>query len=268
MKGSMKKSALMFCLLLVSGIAFAGCTKNTSSQATPAPTQRPRKTDKNVNLEPLESRPFVRLSPVKDGKAIELEIVSMKKEAKDVEYEIEYSSGALLQGAFGSLDSLSSLPVKKEVLLGSCSTGGKCTYNKDVTGGNLTLRFGTPDYTLKTEWSYKENALKEKIFTSRDGKFTLDISKGKNSANFVLVQNAPGYPGTVEGKVIAGPYVVSPAGSMSGTVSVSIRLPLDASEGILLAWDGSAWKEWKSTTTDKVVSGTGPMSEVFVVVAQ
>lgn len=261
------KKISMIALVLVTGLVFAGCRKS-APQGTPTPTQKPRKVDANVNQEPVANRPFVRLEPRDDGKALELSIVEVKKQAADMDYEVEYSSGALLQGAFGSIDSLSSLPITKEILLGSCSTGGKCTYNKDVTGGNLTLRFGTPDYTLKTEWSFTEGALKQKTLSSRDGKFTLDVSKGKNTSNFVIIHLAPGYPGTVDGKVIAGPYIVAPASKMSGTVTASIRLPLDATDGKLMAWDGKAWKEWKSKVTDKVVIGEGPMSEVFVVTAK
>lgn len=255
-------------LLLTGGLFLAGCKKNTSQTTAPVVTQKPRKVDKDVNKEPMENRPFVRLEPRDDGKAVEMTIVEVKKTAADVEYEVEYSSGSLLQGAFGTIDSLATLPIKKEILLGSCSTGGKCTYNTDVTGGDLSLRFGNPDYSLKSEWSFTEGALKQKTFSSRDAKFTLDVSKAKNTSNFVIVHLAPGYPGTLSKSVVAGPYVVAPADKMSGTVTVSIRLPLDATDGTLMAWDGKAWKEWASTTKDKVVSGSGPMSEVYVVVAK
>ncbi len=264
----MKKLLMVALVLIIGGTVFAGCRKKASPQASPAPTQKPRKSDVNVNQEPVENRPFVRLNPKDGGKAIDLAILEVKKTAQDLEYEIEYSAGALLQGAFGNIDSLASLPVKKEILLGSCSTGGKCTYNKDISGGVLTLRFGSPDYTLKSEWSYKENALKEKVFTSRDAKFTLDISKGKNTSNFVLVHQAPGYPGTVEGKVVAGPYMIAPVELMSGTASVSIRLPMDAEGGTIMAWDGKTWKEVKTTIKDRVAEGSGPVSEVYVVVAK
>lgn len=263
----MKKS-LLLALVFSVGLVLTGCNRKANPQASPVPTQKARKTDKNLNTEPLENRPFVRLEPRDDGKAAEMSIVEMKKQAQDLEYEIEYNSGELLQGAFGTIDSLSSLPVKKEILFGSCSTGGKCTYNKDITGGNLTLRFGTPDFSLKTEWSYTENALKTKVFSSRDGKFTLDVSKANNGANFVLVQNAPGYPGTITGKVVAGPYMVAPADKIKGTVTASVRLPLDVADGSLMAWDGKSWKEWKGKTTDRVVSAQGPMSEVFVVISK
>lgn len=258
----------LIAIVLATCVALAGCKQKIDNGGVVVPTQKPRKTDVNVNKEPLENRPFVRLEPRDDGKAVVMTIVELKKKAQDVEYEIEYSSGSLLQGAFGTLDSLDTLPIKKEILLGSCSTGGKCTYNTNVTGGDLSLRFGNPDYSLKSEWSFTERALKLKTFSSRDAKFTLDVSKAKNSANFVIVHLAPGYPGTLSKTVVAGPYIVAPADKMTGTVSVSIRLPLDATDGTIMAWDGKAWKDWASTTKDKVVSATGPMSEVFVVIAK
>lgn len=255
-------------LVVSAGLILSGCGKSSSPTATPAPTPKPRKVDKNVNVEPVENRPYVRLEPREDGKAVTLTIVEVKKAAEDAEYEIEYNAGSLVQGAFGAIDSLKTLPIKKEILLGSCSTGGKCTYNTDVTGGDLTLRFGNPDYTLKSEWSFTEGATKLKTLSSRDAKFTLDISKAKSTTSTVIIHLAPGYPGTLTGKVIAGPYLVAPFEKISGSVTASIRLPLDATDGKLMAWDGKAWKDWASSTKDKVVTGTGAMSEAFVVVAK
>lgn len=261
------KKIILASLFAFSIIVLSGCTQKPAvPTASTAPTARPRKADVNVNTEPVAQRPYVRLTPINDGKAIELSIIELKKTAKDLEYEIEYSAGALLQGAFGSIDALSTLPVRKEILLGSCSSGGKCTYNKDVTGGNLTLRFGNPDLTFKSEWSYTENALKGKTFSSRDGKFSLDVSKAKNTANFVLIHQAPGYPGSIDGTVVAGPYVVAPADKITGTVSVSIRLPLEVETGTLYAWDGKAWKEWKGKLADRTITASGTMSEIYMIV--
>ncbi len=262
----MKKALLILSLVCITGVAFAGCRKQTPQPQAVAPTPKPRKVEKDVNKEPLENRPFVRLSPRQDGKAIDLTLVEIKKQSADLEYEIEYSAGELIQGAFGTVDNLSSLPLKKEILLGSCSSGGKCTYNTNVSGGNLSLRFGNPDYNLKSEWSYTEKAIKEKVFSSRDGKFTLDVSKAKNSANYMIVHAAPGYPGTMEKTVVAGPYSIAPADQIKGNVTVTVRLPLDQDSGTIRAWDGTAWKEWQTKTTNRVSTATGPMAEVFVVV--
>lgn len=262
----MKKLIIFFVCISMSTVVFAGCRRKQQEAQAPQPTQKARREDRNVNQEPVDSRPYVQLLPQADGRALTLSIIEMKKQAEDVEYEIEYSSGSLLQGAFGSIDDLTKFPAQKEVLLGSCSSGGKCTYNKDVTGGTLILRFGNPDFTLKQEWSYNEKARNETVFSSRDGKFTLDTSGGKHTANTLVIYNSPGYPGTVEGTVIAGPYTVAASGSITGTVSVSIRLPLEETTGTILSYDGKAWKEMSTTVTDRVATAKGSVAEVYVVI--
>lgn len=262
----MKKVQLIG-LVLCSAALLTACKKSTP-QATPAPTQKPRKADTNVNQEPISSRPYVILSPREDGKAISLKIMEMKKKAVDADYEVEYSAGSLLQGAFGTIDSLQSLPVAKEILLGSCSTGGKCTYNTGVTGGTMTLRFGNPDFTLKQEWSFIEKANKEPIWNSRDGKFSIDVSKTKNTVGFVIVYNTPGFPGTFEGTVLAGPYSIAATGPLTGSATVSIRLPQDQTTGKILAYDGKTWTELKTTITDRQATATSAIGQVYVVVSK
>ncbi|HSW89741.1 MAG TPA: hypothetical protein VLH19_02615 [Patescibacteria group bacterium] len=261
-------NALKISALVLSGSLLLSACSGGKPAAAPGPTARPRKADVNVNLEPVANRPFVRLSPRSDGKAISMTLLSEKKGAKDLEYEVEYSSGSLLQGAFGSVDSLANLPITKEILLGSCSTGGKCTYNTNVTGGTLTLRFGTPDYTMKQEWSYAEKAKKLTNFVSRDGKFTLGTAKAKNSSDYVIIYQTPGYPGTIAGTIVAGPYEVAPAESITGTVSVSVRVPSDTKAATLMAWNGKAWVDYKGTLANQVLNASGPSAEVFVVVTK
>ena len=258
----MNKSIIVIGLLLVSIFGFSACTKKPASTG---PTPRARKVDKDVNKEPLENRPFAQLIPRSDAKAVTFNLVSMKKTAKDVEYEIEYESGSLVQGAFGVIDNLSKLPVSKEILLGSCSSGGKCTYNTNVTGGTMTLRFGSPDFTLKNEWAFIEKASAAKQFTSRDGKFSLDVSKAKNSAGVVIVYQTPGYPGE-PGSVIAGPYAVSVSGTVTGTTSVMLRVGSDVTSGTIMAWDGKTWKELKTTLKDGQAKAEGVLAQVYVVV--
>lgn len=264
---TMKRYISAILLLVVCTFAFSACKKKAPESA-PVPTQKPRKADTNLNQEPVASRPFVLLTPRADGKAVTLSIQEMKKQATDAEYEVEYSAGSLLQGAFGTIDSLSTLPVNKEILLGSCSSGGKCTYNTGVTGGTMTLRFGNPDYSLKQEWSYIEKANKETTWNARDAKFSLDVSKAKNTASYVIVYNSPGYPGTPVGTVVAGPYAVAYAGTVTGNATVSIRLPQDVSTGTIASYDGKIWTELKTTVTDRQAVATGPVGQVYVVVTK
>src|SRR6185369_3825664 len=202
--------------MVLGALCFAGC-KKAGPQVAPGPTPRAKKPDVNVNQEPIANRPFVQLTPRADGHAVILNVVAVKKPSATLEYEIEYNSGSLVQGAFGDLTlDVTKLPLTKEILLGSCSTGGKCTYNTNVTGGTLTLRFGNPDYTLKKEWSFAEVSGANNSFVSRDGRFTLDTSKAKLKTGNVIVFQSPGYPGTLAGDILSGPYTVGLNATITG----------------------------------------------------
>lgn len=253
--------------LMVGSLLFAGCEKATST-AAPSPTPRTMKPAANVNQEPIANRPFVQLSPRADGHAVEMTLVSVKKSSTDMQYEIEYNSGSLLQGAFGdtSVDQ-SKLPLAKEILLGSCSTGGKCTYNTDVTGGTLTLQFGNPDFAVKNDWSFAEVAGAQGSFVSRDGRFTLSTTSLRSGE--VIIFQSPGYPGTLTGTVISGPYTVGLASTLSGTVTIGVRVPAGTTGASLMGWDGKVWKELSSKlSTDGQLTATGALLQAYVVVGK
>lgn len=261
----MRKKFLMLGMVLVGSLMLSGCRR--SPQGKPEPTPRVRKADVNVNQEPIANRPYVHLSPRNDGHAVTLRLVEVKKQAKELEYEIEYNSGSLVQGAFGEIDLSEKLPISKEILLGSCSTGGKCTFNAYVTGGTMTLRFGNPDYTLKNEWSFIEIPKSGGVFTSRDARFTVDATKAKLKTGNVIVFQSPGYPGTLDTEVISGPYAVGLNVPVSTNVTTSVRVPSDAVAATLLGWDGKAWVTLSSKiTADKMLTYTGKLMESYVVV--
>lgn len=260
----MKRFTLVASLILFAGV-FAGCSKQPSSNATPGPTPRVKKVDKNINAEPIEKRPFVVLSPRGDGKAVTVSIRETKQGYKEGEYEIEYNSGSLVQGAFGQL-TLADGKAEKEVLLGSCSTGGKCTYNPDVTGGTLILRFTSPDSVLKQEWSYGEAKKTENVYPSRDGKLVVDLTKSKVKPGFVLIYNSPGYPGSLEGQVLSGPYTVTANTALSGDINITARVSSDVTTARLMGWDGKAWKELSKSIKNGQLTFLGPVFTAYVVV--
>lgn len=252
--------------MLLSSLLFAGC--RPGQKGVPTPTPRARKVDVNVNKEPVANRPFVHLAPRNDGHAITLNIIEIKKKSSTLEYEIEYNSGPLVQGAFGEITGdLSKLPISKEILLGSCSTGGKCSYNPDVTGGTLTLRFGNPDYTVKNEWSFAEVVKAKGIFVSRDAKFTLDAMKAKLKTGNVIIFQSPGYPDGLTSEVVGGPYTVGLNFPLNVNIDISIRVPSEVLSATLLGWDGKQWITLSSKiTADKLLTYTGKLMDAYVVV--
>lgn len=262
----MKRKVLVAGLILGT-LLFAGCGK-TGQTTPPGPTPRVRKPDVNLNQEPLANRPFVTLTPRLDGHAITMKLLTLKKASTDLEYEIEYNSGALLQGAFGevALDP-TKLPIIKEILLGSCSSGGKCTYNEDVSGGTLTLRFGNPDFSLKNEWSLASVAKSNQVFTSRDGRFTFETSSSPLKSGDVLIFQSPGYPGNLDSPPLVGPYSVGLNSTYAGQPQVSVRVASDVTSATLMGYDGQKWKELSSKlTSEHQLSFTGSLMQAYVVI--
>ncbi|OGJ16620.1 MAG: hypothetical protein A2632_00975 [Candidatus Pacebacteria bacterium RIFCSPHIGHO2_01_FULL_46_16] len=250
-------------ILIVAAVLF--WRLRPASQSEPAPAEKKRIVQP-VNIIPQEERPYLSISPEADGKNILITVHTLKNTATEVEYELEYQAGTLLQGAFGAL-SLATLPASEKILLGSCSAGGACTYHADVKGGTLTTNFiGQTDYSLKTEWKFIDNKAKETSFSSKDGKFQLKaIALAK--VRYLVLSQASGIPDGYPGKLVSEPYSLELSAPTTGEAEISIRA---TSEDVLtiLGWNGSAWKSFPTTQADKVASATVSLLPLYVVVVQ
>ncbi|MDH5533865.1 MAG: hypothetical protein OEX81_05590 [Candidatus Pacebacteria bacterium] len=272
MKTNNKKLPLIIVaiVLLLGGGIFA-----VSKMGGSKPTEQTESKKKKTVLEPkniidVAMRPYVMLSPVSGGHHINIKIVEVPKEATEVEYELEYQSGTLLQG-FGDLLKLDTLPVSTQKLFGSQSAGGAITYHEDIKGGSLQLRFiGSENYVLKQDWRYFENKTKETTFSSKDAKFQID-SDDLALNRLVLIYNTPGVPkGIDEGMMIASDaYSLTSASKVSGDANtVSIRAN-EEGELTLMGYDGTSWTELDSEVEGKVVTAEDvSLMELYVVVKE
>jgi hypothetical protein len=117
---------------------------------TPTPTPVYQEVDESVQAE-LSLRP--------NGKFVDLTITGMDGRFTALEYEVSYQTD---KGPKGALSGARPLPLKsgldtfeKEVELGTCSTGGKCTYDTGVHEFKLIVKFHTEDdkvFILKKEF--------------------------------------------------------------------------------------------------------------------
>jgi hypothetical protein len=197
---------------------------------------------------------------------VTIAVNSLKKEAKDMDYELEYQSGSLLQGAFGQID-VSQLPAEKEIMLGTCSAGGACTYHEDVKGGTLVTRFsgaGDP-YALKNDWRYFENNGELTEVSSRDAKFQLN-SEDLNQADYVIVANSPGAPEGVDNELISDIYGLSASDELNGEGELSIRVEEEAAAAVIMGYDGSKWTEFETKLDGKQAQAQVELMSVYVVV--
>jgi hypothetical protein len=235
----------------------------------PAPTATDSRRERSriadpVNVLPVAERPYLQISPLPDGRNLELIVKNVKKAADEVEYELEYQAGSLLQGAFGNL-ALSEGTQQAKILLGSCSAGGACTYHEDVKGGTLLTRFsGLDRYALKSDWRYIDNRARENQLSSKDAKFQL-TSKELATQRFMVIFNTPGYPMDLPGTPVSDPYSLAVSANLKGTGSLTIRANEEGNLSVM-GWDGQKWQEFSGTVEGKTITAEVPLLELYIAV--
>lgn len=260
----MKRSLFtVFCLLFFS-LVLSGCINKT----VPPVKERP-KIQETVNNVPVDKRPYTVLSfsdsgkfPV--GRELKLEISDGKK-SELIEYELEYQAGTLVQAGVGSINPKGEkLPLTRNILLGSCSAGGACSYNEDVKGGTLVLRFkGGDTGNLKGEWNFYEPRNNGKL-GSRDAKFQLEASGLKNS--YALIAQTLGLPPKVSGEVIAGPYHLEAAADKTGEMQLSMRLNEESPSAVLWMWNGRELQKIPAEISGKTLTSKVSSSGTYLVI--
>ena len=249
-------------LVLVGGIFML--TRGGEEAPTEDKALKKRKISEPVNVIDLEERPYIMVKPNSDGRNLTIAVDSVKKDATEVDYELEYKSGSLQQGVFGSL-SLATIPASTQQLMGSCSAGGSCTYHEDVTGGSLVTRFvGDENYALKTEWRYIENTDKETAMGSTDAKFQI-TSEEFAEVRLAVIGDASGLPAEVDGTLVSAPYYLATVPSVSGTAELTMRANEEGDLKIM-GWDGSEWVEFTGTVDGKSITAEVDLLEAYVVV--
>lgn len=250
-------------VVLVGGVAFAA--KNfLSSPSKETETNTKKKVAEPVNVIPVEERPFLEIEPVADGRNVIIRVNQLKKDATSVDYELEYQSGSLLQGAFGTIE-LTKIPAENKVLLGSCSAGGACSFHEDVQGGTLLTRYSGPqNYALKSDWKYIDNTAKEESVSSKDAKFQMTAA-GLTRIPYIIVFNTAGYPDGLEGTVNSELYAFSTSSPLTGEIELTIRGNEDGSTAIM-GWDGKTWTKFEGTVDGKAITASVKPMRLYVAV--
>jgi len=273
---NMNKKYVLIGAAVVLGILILGAAGFFILQATKKSSQQPvveqparRKISEPVNEISVAERPYLKLIPKADGRNIEIQAVEIKKPATTMEFELEYQAGTLLQGAFGQLE-IGSLPASTQIMFGSCSAGGACTYHTDIKSGTLLARFeGEDKYAVKQDWRYFDNAKRETSIASKDAKFQLE-SKSLAAVRFGIVYNTPGFPGEASdlgGNVVSEIYSLTASSALTGTGTLSIRA---SEEGALtiIGYNGSSWKKFDTTVDGKTATAAVELMEAYAVVRE
>lgn len=260
----MYKNTLIW-LVLVS-LVLGGCGLFRKKQ-TEEPTPRKSLLDEPVNQIAISERPYISLVPTNNGQKVILAINNLNKPAEEAEFELEYAAGDLIRGAFGSID-LSSGTGEYEVLLGSCSTGGTCSYDSDVSGGDaiISLR-GNDTYAVKIAWRYQETAQAESKFGSRDQKFQVTGDNLFANSNYVIVTETSGLPETIEAEILSGPFGIYPSNGIREVdeATITMRLNQETDTAQMWGWDEDKWIELETNVEGKTATSLSAVYPVYLV---
>lgn len=111
---------------------------------------------KTSDLKKVESSVKVNVDLQPDGHYVLFKVSGIPDKYASIEYEFMYETGSGgLQGGVSSPAKIKNNQYSKEILLGTCSAGGACSYDKGVKSIKFTVLFS----------SSKEKRFFEKEFT-------------------------------------------------------------------------------------------------------
>jgi len=137
-----KKKALIALALVLILIIIGGWIFKKSSQ--PEVEQKESTLPASERYEKVEPGIKVSVERVKDNRRVDFQVKNIPSHYKTIEYEFSYqtASGGL-QGGIGSPSAIKNGRYQKEILLGTCSAGGACTYDEGVEKIKFTVFFST-----------------------------------------------------------------------------------------------------------------------------
>jgi len=232
--------------IFIFAILLSACgAKKTATTDTETPTAG---TKLLVNELALSERPFTVLVPHSTNKLFTFVAINADK-AKSAVLDLEYQSGDLLKGIKSTLETPISNPYMKAIILGSCSTGGKCSFDKDLKSGTMKfkLNFSGQNVThvLKGDFAFVtgQNNLP-------DGKVIFTPSKATVKDNLILL-NSFGLPKATDKETLLYPVVISSVSNKNVVGSLTINQSGVTSASI---YDGQSYQDLKYTEKDGVLT--------------
>lgn len=229
-------------LVLAIGLVFAGCNaKKTGS--TPAT----RQVRQLINALEVAKRPFLVVFPHSTNKLLTLYLDRIDPSYKQSTIDLEYLSGNSLKGGRTTVDLPKPLPYTQAFLLGSCSSGGKCSFDTDLISGSLKNKLDDGSDTmnvLKSDFVFVTKG----AVTTTDGRVTYTPTSAKQSGQILM--DTQGLPQEVTGELAYAPIAISTVDGkkMSGKIAFKVSGVTKA-----MIYDGSNFQPIKFSSIDDSV---------------
>lgn len=221
--------------------------------------------------------PYALIYPRRDGNAL---VLNIKRTGSydQIKYELSYNSEGVDRGAQGDINTKEKKgEYEQEILFGSCSTGGKCVYDKNVENGTLILhiRKGKEAYRMVSQWHLQKPDVSLGLLTSGDSHMTYKIDQASPDLSLVqysITNELSGVPKLSDGKSVIGKvYAVNvpTAKSLPGG-KVIVELADNPPAGAKIArFDEvkNAWVEYDTKAEDGKLTATVETGGIFAILA-
>ena len=234
--------------ILLFSVLLSACGSKNAATAPANPTTG---TKLLVNQLALADRPFTVLVPHPTNKVFTLVTMNANK-ANTASIDLEYQSGDLLKGALATLEQPIPSTYEKAIILGSCSTGGKCSFDKDLKSGTLKLKLNFPDQKGITNVLISNFTFVTGQNNLSDSKVSFVPTKATVKDNLILMDSL-GLPKPVDKEILLYPVVISSTSdkNIAGTLTIN-------QTGVTSAaiYDGQNYQPLKYTEKDGALNIT------------
>ncbi len=227
--------------VLVLGLLLSGCG---AKKDTTTNTKTPVGNKILINELPVKDRPFITLVPHATNRLFTFVGLNINK-AQESSIDLEYQSGDLLKGVKANIDVPIPQTYVKAIILGSCSTGGKCSFDKELKTGTskLRLKFAGQNeiHLLKGDFTFVTGQP-----SLPDGKVAFEPSKLTAKENLIMM-NSFGLPKAIDKEIVLYPVVFSATNdkAISGQLSLTATGATSA-----MIYDGTDYQPLKTTEKD------------------
>ena len=221
-------------LIIGAALLLSACgAKKPASQTT-------KQTRQLINALPVSARPFLVVFPHSTSKLLTIYLDRVAGNIKQSSIDLEYLSGNALKGGRTTIDFPKALPYAQAFLLGSCSSGGKCSFDTDLISGNIKNKLddGTDVINvLRSDFAFVTRG----EVTTTDGRVTYTPSSAKQKDQILL--DTQGLPQAIEGELAYAPIAISAVGNAKIVGKLTFRV-----SGVKTAmiYDGSNFQPLKA----------------------
>lgn len=217
-------------------LSACGAKKPTTGQTAKQPRQL-------INALPVRERPFLVVFPHTTGKLLTIYLDRVDGKYQQSSVDLEYLSGNALKGGRTTIDFPKALPYAQAFLLGSCSSGGKCSFDTDLISGTIKNKLDDGSDVLNVLKSDFVFVVKGEV-TTTDGRVTYAPVSAKQKDQILL--DTQGLPKAVEGELAYAPIAISAVSGAKVAGKLTFRVSGVKSA---LIYDGSNYQPLKAGIT-------------------